>query len=686
MDQELCEKSELRCMWAGIFSILNSSQGYPSPFKLISSRWEVKSNITGKSRKVDNQPAFVEECQKAKTKEAANSASEKSVRSLIQDDLYIDSQKNKKFPIKYCKLPKAASKLTDRSLKPHKQARKTSHLSAYRSNQSTSNDKSSIDNHHQPSNSPDSDEKIMQQARMTIKAFIDQMFVDGKFVREKKTSTEPLPFSDALQVLRVNNRKDSLVDHLQEPDSHKKSNEKNEKTAIFSVREMKHKLKHLRKEAPQKRSDFENVCRVKKIELKEPPEAMRTKIDFSISRFSKREEFDLAVEIKKRRLSARLKSLTEHEFFLRRDNQCSCSPRTKLKVQDSFHQPEERKICLSPVRKTGEEVIITSREDECKKSDEDSSLTRSTDEEDSLHESSNSEIGYMGFNGESETHIVETKNICHSDGTVITDSTSDLLSENDTFTSTTDDLPSTPRSAHSLNTSENIKNHDEQESPVSVLEQLFFAEDANNNSPSNITLQTGRKRSHPRCLHFERFSIESYPQDQPMTENAYIDKKDYISKYVQLVLQSSFLNWEQLSEIGPRPQKLLHSSLFDEIEFLTSDHHHINHRLLFDHVNEVLLEIHRSHFSFFPWPEFFKPKKCILPLEKFVLDEIMRKTADYSLLTSTEGRTVDQLLANDVSDSRSWIDARTETEYIMIHISEDILEECVLDIILGSRS
>ncbi|CAA0831556.1 Unknown protein [Striga hermonthica] len=594
MDKELCEneKNELRCMWAGIFSILNSGQGYPSPFKLISSRRAVKSNITeDKSRKVNNQPAgFDEECQKAQNKEAANSATEKSVRSLIQDDMYIDRQKNKKFPIKYCKLPKAGSKFTDRSIKPHEPARKTSHLRAYQSNRSTSNDKSSVDNHHQPSTtSPDSDEKIVQQARMTIKAFIDQMFVDGKLVREQPTSTEPLPFSDALQVLRVNNRKDSFVDLLQESDSHKKSNEK---LAIFSVREMKHKLKHLRKEAPQKRSDFENVSRFKKLELKEPPEAMRTKIDFSISRFSKREEFDIALEIKKRRLSARLKSLTEHEFFPRRDNQCSCSPRTKLK---------------------------------------------------------------------------------------------DLLSENDTFTSTTDDLPSTPRSAHSLNTAENIKNHDEQESPVSVLEQLFFAEDANN-SPSNIMLQTGRRRSHPRRLYFERFSVESYPQDQPMTENAYIDEKDYISKYVQLVLQSSFLKWEQLSEIGPRPQQLLHSSLFDEIEFLTSDHHHINHRLLFDHVNEVLLEIHGSHFSFFPWPEFFKPKKCILPLQEFVLDEIRRKTADYSLLTSTEGRTVDQLLANDVSDSRSWIDARTETEYIMIHISEDILEECVLDVILGFRS
>ncbi|CAA0838753.1 Unknown protein [Striga hermonthica] len=579
MDEQLCEKNELKCMWAGILSILNSSyQGHrPSPFRMISSRRAAKTNVSAnKSRKLDDDSpvGFDEKCRKLQNKEANIGIEKRSVRNLIQDDMYIDSHENKKI-----------SKLVDRPIKTHKEARKTSRL---RANQSSfeSNAKCSINT--QPSStSPEVDEEIMQQARMSVKAFIDEMFVDSKLVirEENPTSNEPLPFSDALHVLS-SYKKDSDCSIIRP--SHKASHGKIRKPAVFfSVKDIKHKLKHLRKDAlPHKRSHSGNDCKFsfsskngkekarKRVEFKEAEKNTRKKIDFSISGFSNSDKTN---------------------SFLTR---------------------------------------------------------RSTDEDSSSHDSSIFETGDTRFNDEPQ--VTETEN------TVITSSASGSVSENETFTSTTD----------------------EQESPISVLKQVFFTEVANI-SPSNTILQTGRrKRPHHKRIFFESCSIESYPQDdQPIGE------KDFISKYVHWLLQSSFLNWEKLSELGPRPERLLlHSYSFNETELFASSRY-INHRLLFDHVEEVLHEIHRSHFSFFPRQEVLKHEKSVLPLEKLVLDEIMRKPSAYNLqLTSTEGRTGNELLTSDVLDSRSWIDARTEAEYIIVHISENILEECVLDIILESHS
>lgn len=150
---------------------------------------------------------------------------------------------------------------------------------------------------------------------------------------------------------------------------------------------------------------------------------------------------------------------------------------------------------------------------------------------------------------------------------------------------------------------------------------------------------------------------------------------------MHLVFQASSLDWDQLSKIRPLSEELLHSSLFDEVEFQLSDSD-FDTRLLFDHMNEVLLEIQRSHF-FSPAP--VKPRICSVTLEELVLDEIMRE-AEFYLLPQTQTRTLDQVVAKDVADPRLWLDVHPETEHIMIHISEDILEESILDVIFEFHS
>lgn len=149
---------------------------------------------------------------------------------------------------------------------------------------------------------------------------------------------------------------------------------------------------------------------------------------------------------------------------------------------------------------------------------------------------------------------------------------------------------------------------------------------------------------------------------------------------MQLVLQASCLTWDQLSEIRSPPEELLHASLFDEVEFPPADCYY-DPKLLFDHINEVLLEIYKCHFCSPPRLAFTKRKIRSGPLAELVLDGIMTE-AEFYLLPTTEKRTLDQLVSKDVANCRSWLDVRLDTEQIVIEISQDVLEESILDILL----
>lgn len=195
---------------------------------------------------------------------------------------------------------------------------------------------------------------------------------------------------------------------------------------------------------------------------------------------------------------------------------------------------------------------------------------------------------------------------------------------------------------------------------------------------------SARKQLKPLRLDFEECSFESLPQDRPNSEDSYVEDQDHIAQYVHLVLQASCLNWDQLSEIRSLPEEeeeeLIHPSLFDE-EFMPSDCY-FDPKLVFDHMNEVLLHMHKRHFSSPPWlVAFQKPKIGDESLAEALLDEIMRE-AEFYLLPSTKKRTLDQIVSKDVADCRLWLDVRFDTEEIVVQVSDDVLEESLLDILI----
>ncbi|CAI9755449.1 unnamed protein product [Fraxinus pennsylvanica] len=207
---------------------------------------------------------------------------------------------------------------------------------------------------------------------------------------------------------------------------------------------------------------------------------------------------------------------------------------------------------------------------------------------------------------------------------------------------------------------DSTKDREEHPSPVSVLEP-FFTEDVN--SPPNIILRrAGRPLQLRRRLDYEGCSSEASPIDPTIIPTTCIDEKDSISGYVNAVLQASRLNWDELSAIMPLTEQLIYESLFDEVEFPSADSPY-DPKLLFDHINEVLLEVHRCHFGLAPWLSFIKSKIQLAPLEQQVIDQVM-KEADFYLLPRTGKRTLDQLVGKDVANSGSWVDIMLYTEEI----------------------
>ncbi|XP_075505899.1 uncharacterized protein LOC142542885 isoform X2 [Primulina tabacum] len=428
------------------------------------------------------------------------------------------------------------------------------------------------------------------------------------------------------------------------------------------------------KEKRSKKSSLRSIERPDNICMKE---TVRRKIDFPSVKLSMKQEFDVIFEAK-RQLYARVNDVNSLENTKRKR-----SPKTVARILSS---PEhdfswtispKRDSLYAQMRSTTYGNSPNIARSSCLIMNERQRIRPSplrpgeqeTEEIDSIqkHENCTSEV-------ESES----TSTLKRSDVTeLLEDDESavhfmDIHSENETLTFTLDDIPFTP-----LSSCDSTKYQEAHRTPVSVLEPFFT--DAISSLPST-TFQTVERSLQPLRLYFEECSSESTPQDPQLDIKTCKNEQNHISVYVHLVLQASCMNWDHLSEIGPLPEELIHASLFDELEFPLINPN-LNPKLLFDHINEVLLEIYQWNFSSPPWLTFIKPKITSLPLEEVVFDEIM-KEADFYVLPQTKKRNLNQTVSKDIANSRMWLDARLDTEQIVIQVSEYFIEEFLLDVLL----
>ncbi|CAN0921726.1 Protein TRM32 [Linum grandiflorum] len=214
-------------------------------------------------------------------------------------------------------------------------------------------------------------------------------------------------------------------------------------------------------------------------------------------------------------------------------------------------------------------------------------------------------------------------------------------------------LLESPSASHILEATEIVH----RPSPVSVLEPLFAEEDI---SPAASRTQHVELVVQPLRIDFEEQDSSS---SDPMLE------------YVKSVVVASGLNWEDFYLMSDSSEQILDPSSSDEFEFLPNQLC-CDKQLLFNCIDEVLMEVYDSYFGCSPGLSVGKPVIRPIPDMKHTTDEVWRRL-NWHLLPFPSPRTLDQVVRKDMMKIGVWMDIRRDTETVLVDISNVVFEELI---------
>lgn len=152
-------------------------------------------------------------------------------------------------------------------------------------------------------------------------------------------------------------------------------------------------------------------------------------------------------------------------------------------------------------------------------------------------------------------------------------------------------------------------------------------------------------------------------------------------RYIMAVLQVSGIKWEELSMKFHSLDQLLEPFFSHELESLLPNQFTDDRKLLFDYINEILLEVYQCYFSSSPWVSFLGPKTKQVQATTNVINQVM-KCVDWNLLSQHPSPTLEQLVQRDLAKSRTWMDIRTDDEDAVNELVEGVLEELTLEMLV----
>ncbi|XP_028794728.1 uncharacterized protein LOC114750331 [Neltuma alba] len=216
----------------------------------------------------------------------------------------------------------------------------------------------------------------------------------------------------------------------------------------------------------------------------------------------------------------------------------------------------------------------------------------------------------------------------------------------------------------------------ERPSPVSVLETPFDI------SPGNTISEPDKVPVQPLHIQFEDHN--SSPLDQIEGGKLCTEESKLVFDYVEAVLHSSGLNIDQLRIKDLSSNQILDQSLFDEAGFFPK---HICHdqKLLFDCINEVLVDVCRHYFGILPWASFLKPSMRPKPDMKKVVLMVWQRVC-WHLLPFPRPHTLDQIVQKDVARSETWMDLRGDAATVIIEMGDAIFAELMEDTVFSCVS
>ncbi|KAJ1403531.1 hypothetical protein SESBI_27239 [Sesbania bispinosa] len=213
-------------------------------------------------------------------------------------------------------------------------------------------------------------------------------------------------------------------------------------------------------------------------------------------------------------------------------------------------------------------------------------------------------------------------------------------------------------------------------SPVSVLDTPFSEDDV---SPGYSRLQPVEVPVRPLHIQFEE--QDSSPINQINRAKYCFKESELLYNYIKAVLQASGLTKDQLLMKCLSSDKILDPSLFDQVEFSSNQLCH-DQKLLYDCINEVLMEVCCNYFGALPCVSFVSPSIRLTPNMKRVILKVWEGVCFY-FLPLPPPHTLDKIIRKDMENSGSWMDLRFEAETVGFELGEAILAELMEDTILS---
>nr|CAB3462406.1 unnamed protein product [Digitaria exilis] len=114
----------------------------------------------------------------------------------------------------------------------------------------------------------------------------------------------------------------------------------------------------------------------------------------------------------------------------------------------------------------------------------------------------------------------------------------------------------------------------------------------------------------------------------------------------------------------------------------------VRRMLLFDLINEILLDIYDSSLVIGPWHSRFDLRTRPIPMGSHVLEEVWMKVSCFLSLHWREGQTVEDIVAHDLTRKDNWMNLVYDAECTALDMEdlmvEDLLDDVVIQIVLES--
>ncbi|KAK2361995.1 Phosphatidylinositol N-acetyglucosaminlytransferase subunit P protein [Trifolium repens] len=211
-------------------------------------------------------------------------------------------------------------------------------------------------------------------------------------------------------------------------------------------------------------------------------------------------------------------------------------------------------------------------------------------------------------------------------------------------------------------------------SPVSVLDIPFSDDDS-----GYSTCQPVKLRVQPLQIRFEEQDCSS--MDRFHRRKSCLEENELIYDYINAVFHAASLTQDQLLMKCLSSDNILDPSLFDQVEFFSNMLCH-EQKLLFDCINEVLMEVCWNYFGVSPWVSFVNPSIRPTPNMKKVILKVWEGVC-WHVRHIPPPHTLEQIVRKDMARNGTWMDLRLDAETVGFEMGDVILVELMEDIILS---